>query len=282
MKKIINLTNGIMICIVICLTVLFLMRDNFAPGCNQIPGIAGGCFSKFVIIDEKTEPHISCLKFSKNNCNWPELSISSSCKEPVYINGTKIPHEECSITEESYWILRNNGEYEILPESKLSSRDLINLSADELLSKFGESCIQKNEKVPVEIKIGNEKYSIQFNGDYVAGYGSDSRIIHSYDVVGSVGSCLKYILHGFPRSNCKMMQISTKCGKNIELLNKRIEPNKKCRINNSYLILDTRGDSSYYQGEKIPPLKNKKFFVEGMIGEKKFKISFTVTKKLCD
>ena len=90
MKKIINLTNGIMICIVICLTVLFLMRDNFAPGCNQIPGIAGGCFSKFVIIDEKTEPHISCLKFSKNNCNWPELSISSSCKEPVYINGTKI------------------------------------------------------------------------------------------------------------------------------------------------------------------------------------------------
>jgi len=279
-RSLINLI--ISIAIFSSLIIFFALKINSAPGCNQIPGIVGGCFSRFVITNVKTEPQISCLKFSKNNCNWPELSVSSFCEEPVYINGTKIPSEECSITEQSYWIIKNNGEYEIFPESELSSRDLINLSADELLSKFGESCIQKDEKVPVEIKIGNEKYSIQFNGDDVTEYGPDSKMIHSYNAVGSVGNCLKYTLHGFHKANCKMMQISTKCGGNIELLNEKIEPNKKCRINNSYLILDTGGDNSSYQGEKIPPIEDKDFFVDGKIGDKKFNILFTVTKNQCD
>ena len=258
---------------------------NSAPGCNQFPGIIGGCFSRFVITNVKTEPHISCLKFSKNNCNWPSLSVSNFCEKPVYINGTKIkiPYEECSITEKSYWILRNNGEYEIFPESELPSLpDLINLSADEFLSEFGESCIQKDEKIPIEIKIGNEKYNIQFDGDDITERYPDSRMVHSCNTTGSVGNCLKYIRHGFHKSNCKMMQISTKCGENIELLNERIEPNKKCKIINSYLILDTGGDNSFYQGEKIPPLEDTDFFVDGKIGDKKFNISFTVTKNQCD
>jgi len=253
--------------------------SNPAPGCNQIPGIIGGCFSKFAIVNAKTEPHIPCLKFSKNNCNWPYLSVSSSCEEPVYINGTKIPHEECSITEESYWIIKNNGEYEIFPESELSFRELLNLSADELLSKFGEPCIQKDEKIPLEIKVGNQKYNIQFNGDDITRYNPD-KTRYSRNTVGSVGNCMKYKLYDFHKSNCKMMQISTKCEKNIELLNERIEPNTKCRINNSYLILDS--DNPSYQGKQIPPSENTDFFVDGKIGNKEFKISFTVTKKLCD
>lgn len=252
------------------------------------PAPRGGCFSKFAIINAKTEPHIPCLKFSGNNCNDLSLYVTSFCEEPVYINGTEIPYEECNIIGGSYWITRNNGAYEIIPESELSSLYLFNLPKEEFLSKFGDSCIKEYEKIPFEIKLGEKKYSIQFSGNEYTKHGPEYKGVTTHTVIGSPGNCLDYTLRNFYNANCKLMQISTRCEESIELINQVIEPDKNCKINNSYLLLDT-GDSNlfykgvkYYQGKQIPPPENTDFFVDGEIGGKKFKISFTVTKKLRD
>ncbi len=286
MNKIINLANGVIVIIIVFVVIgfagLFLIKSNPAPGCNQIPGISGGCFSKFVIINEKIEPKISCLKFSSNNCNWPYLSIASSCKKPVYINGVKIPREECTTLRETYWIMKNNGKYEIVSRSEL---DLFSLSKEEFLSKSKESCIEEYEKISFDLKLGDKEYNIQFNGDEYANHGPSFMGSTSHNVVGSPGNCLNYSLRNYYNTSCRIMELSTNCEENIELMDQVIKPNKNCKIINSYMLLDTEDKTlyykgkQYYQGEQIPPLSNKEFFVDGIIGEKEFKISFTVTKK---
>ena len=290
MNKIIKVVS--LICLIFLVITISGCVNHFsnlspAPGCNQMPGVAGGCFSKFAIINEKIEPPIPCLKFSSNNCNSPYLSVNSSCEELIYINGIKIPREECKVRGGSYWIMRNNGKYEIISQSELLPIDLFSLPKEKFLSKYEESCIKEYEKIPLDLKLGKKEYDVQFNGDEYTKYGSGFKGVTSHTVVGSPGNCLSYTLRNFYSANCKIMEISTSCGENIELLNQIIEPDKYCKINDSYTLIDTENIPFYkgkqvYEGEQIPPLENKDFVVDGKIGNKEFKISFTVTKKLCD
>lgn len=288
--------NKIVIAIgLVCLIFLVITANgcvnrlsNPAPGCNQIPGIVGGCFSKFAIINAKTEPYIPCLKFSGNNCNDPSLYITSSCEESVYINGEKIFPERCFINNHNYWIIKNNGKYEIISQNELSKEYLFNLPKAEFLHVFKDSCVKENKKMFFDIYISDKKYNISFDSDRYIEYGPEYGDYALDTLEESPNNCLDYTLYNFYNANCKIMEISTSCKENIKLMDQIIEPNKNCKINNSYLLLDT-GDYGlyhkgvkYYQGKQIPPPENTDFFVDGKIDGKKFKISFTVTKKLCD
>lgn len=63
----------------------------YAPGCNQQPGIMGGCFSTFIIKDVKLEPNISCIHISENSCNSPTIEIFNYCNESIFIINQTIP-----------------------------------------------------------------------------------------------------------------------------------------------------------------------------------------------
>ena len=64
---------------------------NDAPGCNQSPFIAGGCFSTFIIKDVRLEPNFSCIYIYDNSCTNPTIEIFNHCNESIFINNATIP-----------------------------------------------------------------------------------------------------------------------------------------------------------------------------------------------
>lgn len=129
-----------------------LVKSSPAPACNKYfpPIIAGGCSSKYAVIDIKMDPQISCLGFDYNNCQKPELYLTNGCEEPVYINGNEI--------SKRYSLVGSAAEMRIISEVKRRSGEDV---LDSYFAGF-EGYPNENKEYTLNGVVGDEKFTISF------------------------------------------------------------------------------------------------------------------------
>jgi len=234
-----------------------IVKDSPAPGCLQYWPFewSGGCFSKFAIINTRIEPKVDCIGLDVNNCNVPDISLINRCEETIFLEGNEIVYERCVPSMQHYWIVPNdNGTITLIKQTQSNRFD-------------EEGCSRQNENITAKLIIGNNELLLKYLR--VEGKLEEFAIYPSAPTypcyISTIRTDFQYL------EGCFKAGLDIQCNETISIGDYNIEPDIQCIVN----------DPRPLEGYRSPPSENKDYLLHGIVGDKNFTISYTVTKELC-
>ena len=231
MDKKIKILIVILFIIVFFVPIYFLTKMDFFSfgvpyGCRKINSLlnAAGidsCIAKFMIINTKISPDISCIKLSVNNCDTRRsIEIKNECDEDIYIEGKTIKSKylDCYTPLQSYYFSKeevSKGSISIFMGNDNFILDFTKQTGN-IPSKYdcvSYFAIKNAERIDINcestVKIGDEmiipKSKIcNFRGtnDFIAIHEEPPSIDTSYNVPGKIGDKDFNIFYTLTKKQC--------------------------------------------------------------------------------